>query len=189
MNTVVIIQANKRREYKLTFTCFKGLFNLLKLCESADFVQDIIANSYTYLIKNREEVAFIVLTEEMLELHFNNEMDFILVENISGSIGVDTIAEMLGTTMASATTAEVAGIYAASMLVNAAVSIGINLLGNLLTPNKSFDPTTIDYLMRSNLFTGAQLVQAQGGAVPLVYGQAYCGGTLISSASTTIQGF
>ena len=78
---------------------------------------------------------------------------------------------------------------AIAAVVNTALAYGLQMLMNALSPTPTFKEDPVKgQALASNLFNGARITNEQGGIVPLLYGHAFAGGTLICSSVTTRQG-
>jgi predicted phage tail protein len=66
-----------------------------------------------------------------------------------------------------------------------AISTGLNMLMSALSPTPEFSQDPAAAQNKSNLFNGAPIVRNQGGSVPLIFGNPYCGAVLISSGAFT----
>jgi predicted phage tail protein len=77
-------------------------------------------------------------------------------------------------------------VIALTALANIGVSMALNAVMSLLSPTPEFssDPAFAQQ-KNSALFNGAPMIREQGGIVPLVLGNPFCGGVLISSGVTT----
>ena len=184
MELIVIKNQTEVKKFNFPVQDLANAFNHLYLANTFEYVQEIKQNNYAFILKdsaNRREP--IAVYPSMFTTKPISEYDqLIIIKEISGDFPLIIVAVVV--------MAEIAlDMAVADIIIGLVVSIAVYAISKMLTPHTQVDPTNIDYLSRSNLFTGAQLVSAQGVPVPLVYGQAYCGGILIDSSNHTVQGF
>lgn len=78
----------------------------------------------------------------------------------------------------------------AAMVIGTVISIGLTIglsmaVSALMAPDTSFKSDPSKAQKQSKMFNSALTITEQGGSVPLVYGNPYCGGVLISSGITS----
>jgi len=170
----------------------REVFSFLKLHHGAEFLATVLNNSYFYVLKNSKNPEDAVILDNDIFLSDFSHYDVLeIIPNIEGSTGVETVAAILGVTaeaMAAGGAAAI-GVYAVAAVVNIALAVGLSMLMSLISPtpsiNANTDPASSGVQNSSNLFNGAPIIREQGGSVPLIFGEPYCGGFLISSGLFT----
>lgn len=192
---VIIIEANSKEPevYETGLNSLRELLSYWKFTHGSEFTERFVINKYKYIIINGENLEEVVtLKEETLFSSFAGYQTLLIVSEVSGSMGTDAVASAFFSSAAewaAASAAEQVGIYMLTAAINIGLAYGTQLLINALskTPVFSGDPIKGTVQM-SNLFGSAIITVQQGGCVPLLYGYAFAGGTLICSSVTTKQG-
>lgn len=96
---------------------------------------------------------------------------------IMGGVGTTIVATILGVSLATATTGQLAAIFIIGGLINAALSFGISMLiQKMLAPDDPGNATSTN----SFSFNGAENIAQQGIPVPVGYGRLIVGSRIIS---------
>ncbi len=191
---VIILEVGKEQEIlETSLNSVREILSYWKFRYGNSFTERFSNGKYKYiLVKDDDYTNSVVLREELLLSSFPTYDTLVIVNEVYGEMGADTLGiAIMGSKIAwaAATTMQTVGIYALTAAINIGLAIGTQLLINSLskTPEFSGDPVKGTAQM-SNLFGGARITVQQGGCVPLLYGLAFAGGTLISSSVTTSQG-
>jgi hypothetical protein len=156
----------------------KEILSLLKLHFGQEFTDTIINNPFFFVLGNsQDEKDLLVLSSEVLFSDFSGYDILHIYPEASGEIVAAAVMAVLAVSEAVATVIAV--------VVNIALSIGLNMLMSMLSPTAEFSKDPAYSQNVSNLFNGAPIIREQGGSVPLIFGNPYCGGILISSGLTT----
>lgn len=167
---------------ELNATSFREILSLSEFLFGSEFTKKIKENKYYYILRPKDGEEPVLLSPEVLGCNFNIDDTLYIIPNIEGEspaiLAFSTgLLEGLGV---SAATAAVAAPYVASV-VTIGLSMGFSYLMSALSPTPSFSSDPAYSQNKSNLFNGAPILMEQGGAMPLVFGNPYCGGVLISS--------
>jgi predicted phage tail protein len=172
----------------------KELLNYWKFTYGAEYISDFITGKFKYILTNMNDMEnSISLREETLFTELPDYDTLLIIREMSGEVPVGAVGSIFFDSAAAfattATTMETIGVYALTAVINMSLAAGVQMLMNSLAPTPAFtgDPVK-GQALQSNLFNGARIIQEQGGSVPLLYGDTFAGGTLISSSVTTTQG-
>lgn len=180
---VIYINNGETETFELYANTIKEVLSLLRLQKDAEFVDNILNNQYKFILmdtKNPENA--IALTPEVIFSEFTGFDSLIILNDISGEEPIS-----VGLTAAALWTASVTGlsVATATLIINtialSALMMGLNMLMQALSPTPEFSSDPAATQNKSNLFNGAPLIRDQGGIMPLVFGNPYCGTVLISS--------
>jgi len=193
----VYISANDYKELETSKSYIKEILNELKQNFGEEVTNEILYNKYFYFLLLNGEV--ITIKEELLESELSGYDELVIVKEVEGGLPiVGIIAAYAGGIAATAASmASVAlgfgalgagALSAIGTIVGGIVTVGISIgisagLNALFAPDSSFkkDPSKSQG-DTSKIFNDSPLGREQGGSVPVVYGNPYCGGVLISSA-------
>jgi predicted phage tail protein len=182
---VVILSGENPEVFELFASNIKEVVSLLRLQKGDSFADELLNNNYKFVLADStREDSFVALVPEVVFSSFEGFDTLLIVPEIEGnepiSITVSAAAAM-GLTGTAATIAA----YAMTAVIYMAVSIGLNMLMSALSPTPEFSSDPAAAQNKSNLFNGAPIVRNQGGSVPLIFGNPYCGAVLISSGAFT----
>lgn len=193
----VYISANECKELETSKSYIKEILNELKQKFGEEVTNELLYNKYFYFLLLKGEV--IAIKEELLDSELVGYDELIIVKDVEGALPVIAViaAYAGGVAATAASMASVAlgfGAIGGSMMatiatvvagvVQVGISIGISVgLNAIFAPDSSFksDPAKSQG-KQSKIFNNAPVVREQGGSVPVVYGNPYCGGVLISSS-------
>ena len=172
--------------FELETNNIKQILNYIKNEKGKEYTDNIINNKFNYIIANTEGTndPLMLLPEVILSDIKGYDVLFI-IPDIEGEepVSATMVAAVLFTecTVAGMQIAAVIA-FVANMAIMMAVSYAVNAIMSLLSPTPEFssDPSMAQE-KQSNLFNGAPLIREQGGSVPLIFGNPFCGGVLISS--------
>lgn len=180
MKVKVYNTVNDYVEFETSFKTMKEILSQIRFLFGQELYDKVIYNEYAYAYIKDNELACIG-TET-----FNDTLDLkelFIIPAGEGAEAIGIIAAIIGYAAAgigiSATTA---GIILAVVAVVAVLAISLTM-----SPDQSFgqDPAKDQASKESNLFNSATILNEQGGSVPLIYGNPFCGGVLISSSLTS----
>jgi predicted phage tail protein len=175
-------------EFDTKQTKLRSILNHLKQLKGSKYVNKITIGKYKYILHDSTGMfAPIALAESVALQEFNKFDNLFIIEDIVGS--GEAIVLAMGS--AALTTAATAGTTAALTIlgavvataINLAISIALQFIIQALSPSPEYnsDPAVSQASRKlSNLFNGVPLVREQGGVCPMVFGEPYCGGVLIS---------
>jgi predicted phage tail protein len=92
-----------------------------------------------------------------------------------------TIAAVLILGTSASTGAVIATAAVLAIVTSIAVSMAVSAIMSAISPTPEFGKDPSSQQQESNLFNSAPVVRNQGGSVPLIFGNPYCGAVLISS--------
>ena len=172
--------------FELETNNIKQILNYIKNEKGKEYTDNIIHNKFNYVIANTEGThePLMLLPEVILSDIKGYDVLFI-IPDIEGEdpISASMVAAVLFTecTVVGMQIAAVIA-FVANMAIMMAVSFAVSSIMSLLSPTPEFssDPSMAQE-KQSNLFNGAPLIREQGGSVPLIFGNPFCGGVLISS--------
>jgi predicted phage tail protein len=187
---VVILSGENPEVFELFASNIKEVVSLLRLQKGDSFADELLNNNYKFVLADStREDSFVALVPEVVFSSFEGFDLLFIVPEIEGEEPVS-----IGTAMAVALSSAGFGTAAGFVLTYAAVfgtvalmalSIGLNMLMSALSPTPEFSSDPAAAQNKSNLFNGAPIVRNQGGSVPLIFGNPYCGAVLISSGAFT----
>ena len=194
----VYISANECKELETSKSYIKEILNELKQNFGEEVTNEVLYNKYFYFLVSGKEV--IAIQEELLGSELSGYDELVIVKDVEGAEPISATAVIAAAaSMASAVGASAAGITAVlsttlvgsvtvasvvATVANVAISMAISMgLNAIFAPDSSFksDPAKSQG-KQSKIFNNAPAIREQGGSVPVVYGNPYCGGVLISSS-------
>lgn len=160
----------------------KEILSFLKLTKGKEFTDSLINTNYVYMLEDAEGTIIPLHPEVILSELPKNSTLIALPEVLGHGTAIVIALGIAGSTAAAIT---VTGAIVAA-IINIVISLAITFLISLLSPTPEFsdDPSQAQ-LKQSNLFNGAPMLRNQGGSVPIVYGNPFAGGVLISSGVST----
>jgi predicted phage tail protein len=166
----------------------KEVVSLLRLQKGDSFADELLNNNYKFVLADStREDSFVALVPEVVFSSFEGFDTLLIVPEIEGKTGIELagMAAVAGA-LASATGMSLAtALFIVNTITMMAISIGLNMLMSALSPTPEFSQDPAAAQNKSNLFNGAPIVRNQGGSVPLIFGNPYCGAVLISSGAFT----
>lgn len=151
------------QDFSFTCTNITGVFSAIKFRYGERVVNKIYNNEYGYIIgRENEPDSFVSLRPEVLFTSFSSYDTLYICPRIEGETGVELAIGLLS-------------IVVVTMVIGMVMAFTMGRNREILN-----DPS-----LKSNLFSGSPLIREEGGIVPLVYGNPYCGGVLISSGLYT----
>lgn len=196
----VYISANECKELETSKSYIKEILNELKQKFGEEVTNEVLYNKYFYFLVSGKEV--IAIQEELLGSELSGYGELVIVKEVEGGLpALPIIAAMASYAGGMAATAigslsaamglgalssglATAIISTVATIVEVGISIGISAgLNAIFAPDSSFksDPAKSQG-KQSKIFNNAPAIREQGGSVPVVYGNPYCGGVLISSS-------
>lgn len=197
----VYISANDCKELETSKSYIKEILNELKQNFGEEVTNEVLYNKYFYFLLLKDEI--IAIKEELLDSELSGYDELIIVKDVEGAEPI-TAAIAFAASYAGGLVATGAGMLSTALglgalssglatgiistvatIVEVGISLGISAgLNALFAPDSSFkkDPSKSQG-DTSKIFNESPLGREQGGSVPVVYGNPYCGGVLISSAA------
>lgn len=181
----VVLLQDESESFELNAGCLKEVLSLLQLHKSVEFVSELVKKDYKYLLLNGDDYENMVsLTPEVATSSFDGFDTLVIVPDleIEGEEPFTIAAVMILGTEAS-TAAVLVTAAALAIAASIAVSFALSAVMSALSPT----PETGKNLnsVQNKLFNSAPIVRNQGGSVPLIFGNPYCGAVLISSGIST----
>jgi predicted phage tail protein len=196
MKVEIFHTVNEHDRFDFAVSSIREVLNALSLHCGAHYVDTLVNEQYKFVLFTEDgSKPALYLRPEVALSDFSGYDNLLLIADLQGETGVE-IAMAIGgaltttVTTAAGTTAVVLttlGTVVAAV-INVAIAVGIGLAMQALSPTAEFssDPAEAQS-KQSSLFNGAPIIREQGGSVPLVYGNPYCGGVLIASSITTAE--
>jgi predicted phage tail protein len=185
---VVILSGENPEVFELFASNIKEVVSLLRLQKGDSFADELLNNNYKFVLADStREDSFVALVPEVVFSSFEGFDTLLIVPEIEGKTGIELagMAAVAGA-LASATGMSLAtALFIVNTITMMAISIGLNMLMSALSPTPEFSQDPAAAQNKSNLFNGAPIVRNQGGSVPLIFGNPYCGAVLISSGAFT----
>lgn len=183
----VVLLQDESESFELNAGCLKEVLSLLQLHKSVEFVSELVKKDYKYLLLNGDDYENMVsLTPEIITSSFDGFDTLLIVPEleIEGEEPFTIAAVMILGTEAS-TEAILITAAALAIATSVAISFALSAIMSALSPTPEFgkDPNKV----QNNLFNSAPIIRNQGGSVPLIFGNPYCGAVLISSGISTEQ--
>lgn len=186
---------NNFEQFQIESDNIRNILNIIELQKDKKYVDEIAKNNYRYILIDSSEINTpIYLTEEVILSTITGYDNLFIISEIVGEVKaallipyITAMAGGAGGLLSAGAVAVAANIAAA--VINIAISIALNLVMNALSATKTFssDPAHAQK-KESSLFNGAPTIREQGGVMPLAYGNGFCGGVLISSSISTVEG-
>ena len=193
MQVQVVQSLNNIDIFNFDVSNVKEVLMMLKHQKGQEYTDNIIKNKFKYVLLDSLGIEEpLALREEVIFSAIAPYDTICIIADIEGEVTVSVGVAIVGylASASAATIATSAALTLATIAVTAAINIAIafavSFVISLLSPTPEFssDPSQAQ-LKQSNLFNGAPLIREQGGIVPLIYGNPFCGGVLISSGLTT----
>jgi predicted phage tail protein len=183
---VVILSGENPEVFELFASNIKEVVSLLRLQKGDSFADELLNNNYKFVLADStREDSFVALVPEVVFSSFEGFDTLLIVPEVDGETGIE-IGMAAAMAMASATGLSLGtAILIINTIALMAFSIGLNMLMSALSPTPEFSQDPAASQNKSNLFNGAPIVRNQGGSVPLIFGNPYCGAVLISSGAFT----
>lgn len=170
-------------DLEIEASTIKEILMHLKATKGVEFTDALITSKYKYvLIDSKDVLKPLGLKPEVIFTAIGDYDTLYILPEVLGAVTGLAVLAFAGTAggfgLATATVIAFA--------INVVAAIAIAAIVSLLVPTPEFgsDPSQAQ-TKQSALFNGAPLIREQGGSVPLVYGNPYAGGVLISSGVTT----
>lgn len=177
----VIFIGAETESFELHADSLKEVLSLLQLQKGEEFTSNLIKEERKFILANSKDYEnMLPLTSEVLFSSFEGFDSLFIIKDIEGEAPAGfavAAAAAMGATGAAAT----AIAYVITAVVLIAVSMAVSAIMSALSPTPEFAKDPAAQQQESNLFNSAPLVRNQGGSVPLIFGNPYCGAVLISS--------
>lgn len=172
-------------EYELEAGNLRQVLALLKLHQGDKFLKDLVEGKFYYVLSTRDNPEnLLLLFSEVLFSDFAPYDTLDIFPEVEGEITAPMVAAAFAATASALGSTATIGTITATIIAtvaNVALSIGLNMLMSMLSPTPEFSKDPAYSQNKSNLFNGAPILREQGGSMPIVFGNPYCGGVLISS--------
>lgn len=159
----------------------------LKLHHGKELTDSLLNDSYKYVLMNQSEPEnAIMLDAAVVGSSLAGFDTLIITRDIDGEIPAAAVAAAFTAMGVAGATATSISVLVVTAIINVGLSLALNAVMSLLSPTPEFssDPAFAQQ-KQSALFNGAPMIREQGGIVPWVLGNPFCGGVLISSGITT----
>lgn len=169
-------------------TSLKEILSLIKMNFGEEISNKIINEKYFYFVTNslNPENTTVLLPEVI----FSDLIGFdtlIIIPEISGETGIEAAAAAIVAAVGATGVAATVITYAIYAIAYLAIAIAVNAIMSAISPTPEYQGDAASAKRNlSNLFSGAPIIREQGGPVPLIFGNPYAGGVLISSGVSTI---
>jgi predicted phage tail protein len=177
----VILIGTETESFEFHANSLKEVLSLMQLQKGEEFVSSLIKEEHKFILANEKDYEnMVALTPEVIFSSFEGFTDLYIIKEIEGDAPAGfavTAAGFLGATGATAT----ALAYVITFAALIAVSMAVSAVMSALSPTPEFGKDPSAQQQESNLFNSAPIVRNQGGSVPLIFGNPYCGAVLISS--------
>jgi predicted phage tail protein len=183
MSKIKVILMQEDESFELHANSLKEVLSLLKLQKDEEYVSKLVTENYKYVLVNGEDYEnMIALTPEIATSSFDGFDTLLILPEIEveGEEPFMIAAVMILGTSAS-TGAVIATAAVLAIVTSIAVSMAVSAIMSAISPTPEFGKDPSSQQQTSNLFNSAPLVRNQGGSVPLIFGNPYCGAVLISS--------
>jgi predicted phage tail protein len=185
---VVVLSGENPEVFELFASNIKEVVSLIRLQKGDSFADELLNNNYKFVLAaSTREDNFVALVPEVVFSSFEGFDSLFIVPEVEGNEPISATSAIA--IAASAATSGAISAATAAFIMNTvimmAVSIGLNMLMSALSPTPEFSSDPASAQNKSNLFNGAPIVRNQGGSVPLIFGNPYCGAVLISSGAFT----
>jgi predicted phage tail protein len=187
-NLKVIILGSEQASFDVIANNLKEALSIIKLQKGADFVSKIMSEQYKFILMDTTNPErTIALNEDVLFADYDGYDVLILAKDIEGdepvSIGSLLLAGFTAVTGIAVTGIPVWVVGLIGAVAMMGVSMAISAVMQALSPTPEFSTDPAAKQNESNLFNGAPIIRNQGGSVPLIFGNPYCGAVLISSGA------
>jgi predicted phage tail protein len=183
MSKIKVILMQEDESFELHANSLKEVLSLLKLQKDEEYVSKLVTENYKYVLVNGEDYEnMIALTPEIATSSFDGFDTLLILPEIEveGEEPFMIAAVMILGTSAS-TGAVIATAAVLAIITSIAVSMAVSAIMSAISPTPEFGKDPSSQQQESNLFNSAPVVRNQGGSVPLIFGNPYCGAVLISS--------
>jgi hypothetical protein len=177
---VNIYYNGEMQKFDLEASDIRQVFSLLELQFSDNSLGNFIKqNPHYYILSNGTDSM--CLESCVFGTPFDGFHTLTILPEIGGELPAAAIAAAAaygGITLTGI------ALYAVTAVVNLVVMLAVNMIMSAISPTPEFNSDISSaQTKQSNLFNGAPPIREQGGVVPLVFGQPYCTGVLISSGA------
>jgi hypothetical protein len=192
MLVTVVKSLSEIDEFIIESGNIKEILNTIKFQQGKEYTDSIIYDKYSYIVADGiEGNEPVILIPEVLLSDISMYPFLYIIADIKGEEPISATAilaasiSLTGTLAVSASTAAIIATIA-NIAIFSAIGLAASAIITALSPTPSFssDPSNTQS-KQSSLFNGAPLIREQGGSVPMVFGNPFCGGVLISSGVTT----
>jgi len=166
-------------------TCLKEVLSLLP----KDTLEDLKEYTLHFILTDSTGTLDTVeLNPDIADTSFKGYDTLHLIRDVEGEF----TAAILASTIAGAGMVPAAGLAGigwtiGAMALNLALSLAVSAVIQALTPTQTFKGDASSLQNSPSLYNNAPLVREQGGSVPLICGEPFCGGVLISSSLSTSE--
>lgn len=176
----------KIKPINLEVDSIQQIFAAIQIYYGVEFFREFGEESIKHIIKVRDKEEFIALEPGLLELDLKDFDTYFLVSEFEGEISAAIVAAALAYVGATAAASSTIAVAAITLVLNAAISFAISAIVQAISPTPQFnsDPAQAQTKV-SSLFNGAINVNNQGGGVPLIFGNPFVGGVVVSSGIFT----
>lgn len=183
MSKIKVVLMQEDESFEFHANSLKEVLSLLQLAKGNEYVSKLISEEYKYVLVNGEDYEnMIALSPDIITSAFDG-FDTLLIlpeTEVEGEEPFMIAAVMILGTSAS-TGAVIATAAVLAIVTSIAISMAVSAIMSALSPTPEFAKDPSSQQQESNLFNSAPLVRNQGGSVPLIFGNPYCGAVLISS--------
>ena len=183
MSKIKVVLMQEDESFEFHANSLKEVLSLLQLAKGNEYVSKLISEEYKYVLINGEDYEnMIALSPDIITSAFDGFDTLLILPEIEveGEEAFTIAAVMILGTSAS-TGAVIATAAVLAIVASIAVSMAVSAIMSALSPTPEFAKDPSSQQQESNLFNSAPLVRNQGGSVPLIFGNPYCGAVLISS--------
>ena len=168
----------------------REVLSLLELQRGKDFINYLLSNEFKFVLLNKENPEeAISLSPEVILTDFSRYDTFVILKDIKGedpaTIGMAILTFLVDAGVVSSVALPMWAVTAIGMVAIGGIMVGASMLMQALSPTPEFSSDPAAVQNKSNLFNGAPIIRDQGGIVPLIFGNPYCGAVLISSGITS----
>jgi hypothetical protein len=177
---------NNFDEFNFDSCYIQEMLSLIKLSHGSVYTDNIVLKKHAFVLY-QEGKEPVILTEDVIFSKLPEEYQLLILPEIGGDIPVPfiLIAMLAGATGLSLAAAGFILAVVGTILIAGALMAGVMAF---LTPTAQFDKDpSSSQNKKSSLFNNTPVIREQGGIVPLIYGNPYCSGVLISSGLSTFD--
>lgn len=175
--------------FDIAATNLRNIMNGLQLQLGEEKLKELLEQKYKFIAICKERPnESCALSEEVLLSDLSGFSHLCIIRDVAGETGIEELAYAIGAVVyeagASLIVTEIVS-YTLAALIYIGAAIALSTIMQMLTPTNDLgkDPSSSQgNQRRSSLFNGPVIVRDQGGPIPLIFGEPYCGGTLISSS-------
>jgi hypothetical protein len=180
----IFTSVNDFDSFEIESTNLIEILNIVKFKKGRVYTDNIIYTPHAFMLVDKVTGDKVSLILEVITSELDPSKDLYILPEIIGEIPVPII---LAIALASATGLSVAaaGTILAVAGTIAIIGVGVGVM-MMMSPTAtiSSDPSAAQN-KHSSLFNNSPVAREQGGIVPLIYGNPYCSGVLISSGLST----